>query len=135
MIKEVHIVVYECGSYDDFSSKNIAVYTDRQRAEDFCSFKNEAIQLVEQFSEQIPINEALSDSEFPSEQDKIDTWIEESQILFEKRTKYNLEQMQILVEKSSCSKEMKEEILKLFENEWGYLNSNKYSVQTLSITE
>ena len=113
---EVYIAQEQSGSYDDFSSKNIAVFVDKQKAENFCLFKNEAIRLVYQTQEQIPVNEAT--------------------ILFEAREKYNIEQMKILLEKSSFSEEMKEEIMRLFNlGCWSYENNNSYCICALSITE
>ena len=118
---EVYIAQEQSGSYDDFSSKNIAVFVDKQKAENFCLFKNEAIRLVYQTQEQIPVNEALIEPDCPS------NWIDE---------KYNIEQMKILLEKSSFSEEMKEEIMRLFNlGCWSYENNNSYCICTLSITE
>ena len=127
---EVYIAQEQSGSYDDFSSKNIAVFVDKQKAENFCLFKNEAIRLVYQTQEQIPVNEALIEPDCPS------NWIDETTILFEAREKYNIEQMKILLEKSSFSEEMKEEIMRLFNlGCWSYENNNSYCICTLSITE
>ena len=135
---EVYIVQEQNGSYDDFSSKNIAVYFDRQKAENFCLFKNEAIRLVYQTQEQIPVNEALIEPDCPFNwiDEKFKAWVEETTILFEAREKYNIEQMKILLEKSSFSEEMKEEIMRLFNlGCWSYENNNSYCICTVSITE
>ena len=127
---EVYIAQEQSGSYDDFSSKNIAVYLDKQKAENFCLFKNEAIRLVYQTQEQIPVNKALIEPDCPF------NWVEETTILFEVREKYNIEQMKILLEKSSFSEEMKEEIMRLFNlGCWSYEKNNSYCICALSITE
>lgn len=135
---EVYIAQEQSGSYDDFSSKNIAVYLDKQKAENFCLFKNEAIRLTLQLQEQIPVNKMLIEPDCPSNwaDEKFKAWVEETTILFEAREKYNIEQMKILLEKSSYSEEMKKEIMRLFNlGPWSYENNNKYCICVLPITE
>lgn len=135
---EVYIVQEQSGTYDDFCLKNIAVYLDKEKAENFCLFKNEAIRLTFQLQEQIPINEELIEPDCPSNwaDEKFKAWVEKTTILFEAREKYNREQMEILLEKSPYSEKMKEEINRLFNlGCWSYENNNKYCICVLPITE